>query len=162
MLNYQGEVIGITTAIIEDSNGLGFAIPSNTILREIESLIKTGSYTQHSWLGISGADMSYSIAQAMKVDVTYGWLITQITSGGAADKAGLNGGDQQVRINGERVTIGGDLIIAVDGTRVINGDSLMSYLEEYTKPNQIITVTIVRGDQTLDVPVELGTRPAVS
>jgi len=161
LLNYQGEVVGITTAIIQNSNGLGFAIPSNTILREIESLIKTGSYNQHSWLGISGVDMSYSIAQAMKVNVTYGWLITQTTSEGAADKAGLKGSNQQVRINGERVTIGGDIIIAVDGTRIINGDSFMSYLEEHTAPNQIVTVTIVRSNQILDIPVELGTRPAV-
>ncbi|MCX6667433.1 MAG: trypsin-like peptidase domain-containing protein [Euryarchaeota archaeon] len=160
LLNYQGEVVGITTAIIQNSNGLGFAIPSNTILREIESLIKTGSYNQHSWLGISGVDMSYSIAQAMKVNVTYGWLITQTTSEGAADKAGLKGSNQQVRINGERVTIGGDIIIAVDGTRIINGDSFMSYLEEHTAPNQIVTVTIVRSNQILDIPVELGTRPA--
>jgi len=162
LLNYQGEVVGITTAIIQNSNGLGFAIPSNTILREIESLIKTGSYNQHSWLGIAGADMSYSIAQAMKVNVTYGWLITQTTSGGAADKAGLKGSNQQVRINGRWVAIGGDIIIAVDGTRIINGDSFMSYLEEHTTPNQIVTITIVRSSQILDIPVELGTRPAAS
>jgi len=162
LLNYQGEVVGITTAIIQNSNGLGFAIPSNTILREIESLIKTGTYNQHSWLGISGVDMSYSIAQAMKVNVTYGWLITQITSEGAADKAGLKGSDQQVRINGVREAIGGDIIIAVDGTRIINGDSFMSYLEEHTTPNQIVTITIVRSSQILDIPVELGTRPAAS
>jgi S1-C subfamily serine protease len=161
LLNYHGEVVGITTAIIQDSNGLGFAIPSNTILREIDSLLKTGAYDQHPWLGIAGTDMSYSITQAMKVNVTYGWLITQTTNEGAADKAGLKGANQQVRINGEWETIGGDIIIAVDGTRIINGDSFMSYLEEYTTPNQIITVTIVRDNQLLDIPVELGTRPAV-
>jgi S1-C subfamily serine protease len=162
LFNYQGDVIGITTAIIQDSNNLGFAIPSNTILREIESLIKTGSYNQHSWLGISGTDMSYSIAQKMNVNITYGWLITQITSGGAADKAGLKGGDQQVRINNEWSVIGGDIIIAVDGTRIINGDSLMSYLEQNTTPNQIITVSIVRDNKQIDIPVELGMRPALS
>lgn len=162
LFNYQGDVIGITTAIIQDSNGLGFAIPSNTILREIESLIKTGSYNQHSWLGISGNDMSYSIAQTMNVNITYGWLITQITSGGAADKAGLKGGDQQVRIDNEWVIIGGDVIIAVDGTRIINGDSLMSYLEEKTTPNQTTTFTIIRDNQQLNIFVELGTRPALS
>ena len=160
LLNYQGEVVGITTAIIQNSNGLGFAIPSNTILREIGSLIKTGSYNQHSWLGISGTDMSYSIAQAMKVNVTYGWLIAQTTSGGAADKAGLKGSNQQVSINGALEAIGGDIIIAVDGTRIINGDSFMSYLEEHTTPNQIVTITIVRSNQILDIPVELGMRPA--
>lgn len=162
LLNYEGKVVGITAAILQNSNGLGFAIPSNTILRELESLIKTGSYNQHSWLGISGADMSYTIGHAMGVNVTYGWLVTQITSRGAADNAGLKSGNQQVRINDARVTIGGDIIIAVDGTRIINGDSFMSYLEEHTTPKQIIDVTIVRGKQLLDIPVELGTRPKVS
>lgn len=160
LLNYQGDVVGITTAIIQDSTGLGFAIPSNTILREIQSLVTTGSYDQHPWLGISGTDMRYSIAQAMNINVTYGWLITQVTNGGAADNAGLKGGDQQVRINGQRTLIGGDIIIAIDGTRIIDGDFLMSYLEEHTVPNQIITVTVVRNSQILDVSVQLGTRPA--
>ncbi|MCJ7572408.1 MAG: trypsin-like peptidase domain-containing protein, partial [Candidatus Thermoplasmatota archaeon] len=147
LLNYQGKVIGITTAIISNSNGLGFAIPSNTILKEIVPLTKTGYYDQHPWLGISGADMSYSIAQAMDVNATYGWLITSVTSGGAAQKAGLKSGNEQVIIDNERVNIGGDIIVAIDGTRIINGDSLMSYLEEYTIPNQIITVTILRDNQ---------------
>jgi S1-C subfamily serine protease len=162
LLDYQGKVVGITTAIIENSNSLGFAIPSNTILREIESLIKTGSYNQHSWLGISGVDMNYAIAQEIKINVTYGWLISQITNEGAADKAGLKEGNQQVRINNDWVIVGGDIIIAVDGTRIIAGESLMSYLEEYTIPKQIITVTILRDNQLLNIPVELGTRPAVS
>jgi len=162
LLNYEGEVIGITTAIIQNSNGLGFAVPSNTILREIESLITTGSYDQHPWVGISGTDMTYTIAQSLGVNVTYGWLITQITDGGAAAQAGLQGGNQQVRVNDVWVMIGGDIIIAVDGTRIINGDSFMSYLEEYTTSYQTISVTIVRNHQLLDIPVVLKQRPAAS
>jgi S1-C subfamily serine protease len=162
LLNYQGEVVGITTAIIEDSEGLGFAIPSNTILKEIQSLVETGSYNQHSWLGISGTDMSYSIAGEMDVDVTYGWLISSLTSGGAAEKAGLQEGNQQIRINSDWIIIGGDIIIAIDGTRVINGDSLMSYLEGYTQPNDSITITVLRNNQTLDIPVILGQRPSLT
>jgi S1-C subfamily serine protease len=162
LLNYQGNVVGITTAIIEDSEGLGFAIPSNTILREIESLIQTGSYNQHPWLGVAGVDMSYSIAESMDVNVTYGWLIVSVTSGAAAQEAGLKGGNQRVRINNEWVIIGGDIIVAVDGIRIINGDSFMSYLEEYSTPNQIIIVTILRDNQLSNISVELGTRPALS
>ena len=162
LLNYEGEVIGITTAIIQNSNGLGFAVPSNTILRELESLIMTGSYDQHPWVGISGTDMTYAIAQSLGVNVTYGWLITQITDGGAAAQAGLQGGNQQVRVNDVWVMIGGDIIIAVDGTRIINGDSFMSYLEEYTTSYQTISVTIVRNHQLLDIPVVLKQRPAAS
>ena len=162
LLNYQGEVVGITTAIIENSEGLGFAIPSNTILKEIESLVETGSYNQHPWLGISGTDMSYSIAETMDVDVTYGWLISGISSGSAAEEAGLVGGTEQVIINDEWVIIGGDIIIAIDGTRIINGDALMSYLEEYTTPNQQITLTIIRNNQQIDIIVELGARSNLS
>jgi len=162
LLNYQGDVVGVTTAIVQDSNNLGFAIPSNTIIKEIGSLIQTGSYNQHSWLGISGTDMSYSIAQAMGVNVTYGWLITSVTSGGAAQKAGLKGGNQQIRIDDGWAIVGGDIIVAVDGTRIISGDFLMSYLEEYTVPKQIVTVTVIRDNSPLDISVELGTRPALS
>jgi S1-C subfamily serine protease len=162
LLNYQGEVIGITTAIIQNSNGLGFAVPSNTILRELKSLITTGSYDQHPWIGISGTDMTYAIAQSLGVTVTYGWLITQITDGGAAAQAGLRGGNEQVRVNDAWVMIGGDIIVAVDGTRIINGDTFMSYLEEHTMPHQTISVTIVRNHQILDIPVVLKQRPSAS
>lgn len=162
LLNYKGEVIGITTAIIQNSNGLGFAIPSNTILRELKSLITTGSYDQHPWIGISGTDMTYAIAQSLGVNVTYGWLITQITDGGAAAQAGLLGGNEQVQVNDAWVMIGGDIIVAVDGIRIINGDTFMSYLEEHTMPHQTISVTIVRNHQILDIPVVLKQRPSAS
>lgn len=161
LMNYEGEVIGITTAIIQDSNGLGFAVPSNTILREIESLITIGSYDQHPWVGISGTDMTYDIAQAIGTDITYGWLITQVTDGGAADQAGLQGGNQQVRLTDEWILIGGDIITAVDGIRIINGDTFMSYLEEHTKPNQTIIITILRDNQTQDVSLVLKQRPSM-
>jgi S1-C subfamily serine protease len=162
LLNYEGDVIGITTAIIQDSNGLGFAIPSNTILREIGLLIETGSYDQHPWVGISGADMTFELAQAIGANVTYGWLITQVTNGGAADLAGLQGGNKQVRIDNEWMIIGGDVIIAIDGTRIIDGDTFMSYLEEHTTPNQTITVTILRNNQTQDISLVLKQRPSVN
>jgi S1-C subfamily serine protease len=160
LLNLRGQVIGITTAIVTDSQGLSFAIPSNTILREIGSLITEGSYNQHPWLGASGIDVTYEIAQAMNVNVTYGWLLTHITSGGPADEANLQGGTKQVLVAGELTIIGSDIIIAINGTRITNTDALSTYLEEYTTPSQTISITIVRGDETLTLSVTLGTRPA--
>jgi S1-C subfamily serine protease len=160
LLNWQGQVIGITTAIISNSQGLSFAVPSNTILREISSLVISGSYTQHPWIGASGTDMTYEIAQAMDVNVTYGWLLAQITSGGPADKAGLHGGTQSVLVAGATTVVGGDIITAIDGTRITNTDALSTYLEENTVSNQTINVTIVRGNETLTLSVTLGTRPA--
>ena len=159
LLNLEGKVVGITTAIVSDSQGLGFAIPSNTILREIDSLVTKGAYNRHPWLGAAGVDMTYEIAKAMGVNVTYGWLITQVTSDGPAANAGLRGGTKQVSIAGEYVIIGGDIIIAINGVRITNMDALSAYLEENTSPGQTINVTIVRSNQTLDIAVTLGTRP---
>jgi S1-C subfamily serine protease len=159
VLNYQGQVVGIATAIVEDSQGVGFAIPSNTILREIGDLINTGSYDDHPWLGASGVDMTYEIAEEIGTDVTYGWLIAEVTSGGPADKAGLQGGTEQVRIGEELVVIGGDIIIAISGTRITSIDDLSAYLEEYTLPGQTISLTIVRNNETTIVSLELESRP---
>jgi S1-C subfamily serine protease len=162
LLTYQGEVVGITTAIVSSSQGLGFAIPSSTILREVGSLITNGSYTNHPWLGVGGIDMDYWIAQATNTTETYGWLITQVTSGGPADKAGLRGGTTQTEVEGSSITIGGDIIIAINGTRITNGDDLSTYLEEKTLPSETINITIVRNNQIMTLAVILGTRPPPS
>ena len=162
LLNYKGEVVGITTAIVSNSQGLGFAIPSSSILREIQSLIVNGSYDNHPWLGASGTDMSLGIAQVMNTNVTYGFLITSVTSGGPADKAGLRAGTTQVQIAGSSVTIGGDIITGINGTRIRNTDDLLSYLEENTLPGQTINVALVRNNETLRLPLVLGVRPPPS
>jgi S1-C subfamily serine protease len=162
VLNYQGQVVGIATAIVEDSQGVGFAIPSNTILREIEDLINTGSYEGHSSLGASGTDMTYGIAEVMDTNVTYGWLIAEVTSGGPADEAGLHGGTEQVRVGEEAVVIGGDIIVAINGTRITGIDDLSAYLEEYTLPGQTIHLTIVRDSETITASLELGSRPTTT
>lgn len=143
LLNGVGKVIGVTTAIVSESQGLGFAVPSNTILREISSLINTGTYEGHSYLGVSGQDMSYSVAQEIDASVTYGWRIATVTAGGPSDDV-LNVGD---------------IIITLNGTPIRNNDDLASYLEEKTLPGQSLILTVVRGSSTIDVRVVLGTRP---
>jgi S1-C subfamily serine protease len=159
LLNYEGQVIGVTTAIVSNSQGLGFAIPSSAILREINSLVTAGSYNEHPWLGASGTDMTYEIAKTMNVNVTYGWLIAQVTKGGPADDAGLQGGTQQVTVDGQSVIIGGDIIIALSGTRIRGTDDLSTFLEEHTLPGQTINVTIIRNGQNMTIPLKIGTRP---
>ncbi|MGB9915343.1 MAG: S1C family serine protease [Candidatus Bathyarchaeales archaeon] len=159
LLNYQGQVVGITTAILSNSEGLGFAIPSSTVLRELDSLVKNGSYNNHSWIGASGTDMTYEIAKAMGVNVTYGWLIAQVANAGPAAEAGLRGGSRIVSVAGESVTIGGDIVIAINGTRIRGIDDLSTFLEEYTLPGDIIDVTIVRSNQILNVMLKLAARP---
>jgi S1-C subfamily serine protease len=159
LLNYEGQVVGITTAIVSNSQGLGFAIPSSVILREINSLITDGTYDQHPWLGASGTDMTYEIARTMNVNETYGWLIAQVASDGPADDAGLQGGTRQVTVDGQSIIIGGDIIIALSGTRITGTDDLSTFLEEHTLPGQTINVTIIRNGQEMTLPLKVGTRP---
>lgn len=144
LLNFDGNVIGITTAIVADSQGLGFAVPSNTILKEIYGLVVNRGYESHSYLGVSGSDMDYERAQDLGVNVTYGWWIASVVSGGPAATAGLRSND---------------VIVGINGTRMRNGDEMLSFLEEYTLPNQNVTLRIVRGIQVLDIQVHLGQRP---
>ncbi|MEM1606713.1 MAG: trypsin-like peptidase domain-containing protein [Candidatus Bathyarchaeia archaeon] len=159
LLNTRGQVVGITTAIVSGSQGVSFAIPSNTILREIKFLIEEGAYNRHPWLGASGVDMTYEIAKAMGTNVTYGWLITQVISGGPADRAGLRGGTKRAYVAGEWIIIGGDIIVAIDDTKITGIDDLSSYLEENTMPGQRVNITVIRENRKMVFEVELGSRP---
>jgi len=159
LLNMLGEVIGITTAIIQNSQGVGFAIPSDTILRELPYLIKGEEYP-HPWLGVKGIDMNFDIAKAMNVNVTYGWLIVEVLPNSPAEKAGLKGGAKTAYIDGLQVKIGGDIIIMINGTRIRNGDDLSTYLERNTHPGQNIQITVIRSGKAVNVILKLGVRPS--
>lgn len=159
LLGSNGNVVGITTATISGSQGLGFAIPSHTIIKELPSLIATGSYSGHSYLGIGMADMSYQLARASATNYTYGVLVENVSSGSPAANAGIRTGKTQVTIDGTQYLVGGDIIISVNGTRIINTDALSSYLEENTTAGQIVILGIVRSGSITDVTVTLGARP---
>ncbi len=149
LINLQGQVVGITTAAVSDSEGLGFAIPSDTIKREIVSLVNSGSYTQHPALNIQGTDMNLQIAQAMGTSVTYGFLVE-------SGSGNLKGGNQQANILGSRVIIGGDIIIGIGGKTITNTDDLLSYLESNTLPGQNVEFTVIRDGTQQTVTVTIG------
>ncbi len=159
LLNADGKVVGITTAGIIGAEGLGFAIPSDTILREFPSLVATGKYDKHSYLGISITDMTYELSKAVGANVTYGVLIEKIVKGGPAAQSGLESGTQSVDINGQTYTLGGDVIISINGTRISNTDSFSTYLERNTLPGQTIQFGIIRSGTYMLILVVLGARP---
>jgi S1-C subfamily serine protease len=152
LINYLGQVVGITTAGISNSESLGFAIPSDTILREASTLLSSGSYDQHPSIGASGIDMNYQVAQAIGTNVTYGWLVESLSYDN-----GLQAGNQMVTLStGDRIIVGGDIIIGINGIRVVTVDDILSYLEQNTLPGQNVDFTIVRDGQTQTVSVNIG------
>lgn len=162
LLNLKGEVVGMNTAILSETrqfSGIGFAIPSNTIAREVPSLISKGSYS-HPYLGIQGMDLTPAISEAMGLDrYTKGALITTVVPGGPADKAGLRGGIMDATIEGTTVKIGGDIILGVGHNIVKNLYDLIAYMERNVKPGDEVSLTILRGGRIMDVQVVLGERP---
>lgn len=162
LLNADGMVVGITTAGITGAEGLGFAIPSDTILRELPTLVATGKYDKHSYLGIGITDMSYELSKAVGANVTYGVLIETMVKDGPAAKSGLKAGKQSVDIAGSTYTIGGDLIISLNGTRITNTDAFTTWLERNTIPGQTIEFGIIRIGTYMVLPVVLGARPPPS
>jgi len=159
LLDSDGAVVGVTTATVVSSQGVGFAIPSDTILKELPLLVTTGGYNLHPLMGISTVDMSYQLAQLQKTNFTYGVLIENVTAGGPAAKAGLRAGTQPVTVNGGNYLIGGDIILSVNGSKIINTDALSTYLAEYALAGQTLVLHIVRGGQLMTVDLVLGTRP---
>jgi S1-C subfamily serine protease len=95
--------------------------------------------------------MTYQIAQAMGTNVTYGWLVESVSS-----QNGLKAGSTQVTILGSPVIIGGDIVIAVNGTRITNTDDLLSNLEQHTLPGQTVDFTVIRDGQTQTFAVTIG------
>jgi len=162
LLNINGEVIGMNTAIISSTrqfSGIGFAIPSDTIIREAPSLIEEGGY-EHPLIGITGRDVTPSIVEAMDLPRdTRGTLIVDILDGGPAEEAGLQGGDRTVMINGVPTTVGGDIIIGIDDKTVPSFYDLVFYIERYKRPGDTVTMTIIRDGEVMDIELTLGVRP---
>jgi len=159
LLDTNGRVIGITTATVSSSQGIGFAIPSSTILRDLPSLVSAGTYSAYSYLGITTVDMNLQFALASHTNVTYGLLIQGVVPGGPAAKAGLRAGTATVAIDGTQYLLGGDIIVSVNGTKVINQDAFSTYLVQNTIAGQTVNLGVIRSGTSINVAVVLGARP---
>lgn len=163
LVNDQGQVVGVTYSLESasgSSSGIGFAIPQQIVSKVVPSLISSGSYS-HPYLGITGTDMTSDIATAMKLPAeTHGALVVTVVSGGPAAKAGLQGSNTTVTINGVQAVVGGDVITAINGQSISSMADLIAYLELNAQAGQTVSLTILRNGQSMNVSLTLGTRPA--
>ena len=169
LLNSNGEVIGVNTAIRTENGvfqGVGFAVPSNTVRRVVPELIEK-QRVDYAWMGIIVAreDNGFGVAglaQDFDLPVDSGVLIRGIAIASPADKAGLRGGTRVVDVRGEPICLGGDIIVAVDGRYVRTMDELVAYLVMHKAPGDIVNLLVVRDRRTFEVPLTLEARPATS
>jgi len=157
LLNSQGEVIGINTAIenpMTGAQGIGFAVPINTAKDQLQSLL-LGQNIKRPWLGISGTAITANLVQKLGLPVDQGVYVITAVADSPAEKAGIKGGGTDS--NGSP-TAGGDIITAVDNTAITKVEDLVSYFNT-KKPGDNVSLTIVRDGKIMQVTVTLGTWP---
>ena len=167
LLDSGGLVIGITTAIRTDSGlfqGIGFAVPADTMRRVIPELIAQGQ-VEYAWMGISvmREDGGYGLAglsTVLDLSVERGVLLRGVSEGSPAHRAGLRGGDTMVDVRGEMVCAGGDLIIAINDYYFADLDELVTWQVQNARPGDEIELLVIREKRTLDITLTLEKRPA--
>ncbi len=160
LLNSEGEIIGINTAIISPTGasvGIGFAIPVNTASRIIPQLIAKG-YVSYPWAGASVQPLFPELAKVLKLKVERGAMVIDVTPGGPADQAGLRGGNRQVQAGNVQLTVGGDVITQVDQYPVKNADDLIKHIRE-RKPGDVVKLKVLRDGQFKELKITLQERP---
>ncbi|MFN8420370.1 MAG: trypsin-like peptidase domain-containing protein [Anaerolineae bacterium] len=162
LLNMRGQVIGVNEQIessVQQSSGVGFAIPSDIIKASADALLSDGKI-EHSWLGIAGSTLTLDLNEALRLNKDQrGVYVTAVQQGCPAANAGLKTGTQRVTLDGQQVLAGGDVIVAIDGQSVPDFDTLTSYLFIHTRAGQSVTLTILRDGKTQDVQLTLQARP---
>jgi S1-C subfamily serine protease len=158
LLNSRGEVIGINTMIAsngaEQSSGIGFAIPINTAKAVLADLTRYGKVRRPS-LGIVSYPIGPDLAEQMGLNADSGVLIQKVIPGGAADRAGLRGGNEQAYVGNTPIMLGGDLIVAIDGQEVTDPQDISAIMDKH-QAGDTITVTVMRGRRKMEIKLILG------
>jgi S1-C subfamily serine protease len=158
LLNSRGEVIGINTMIAsngaEQSSGIGFAIPINTAKAVLSDLTRYGRVKRPT-LGIVSYGIGPDLASQMGLAVDSGVLIQKVIPGGAAERAGMRGGNEQAYVGNTPILLGGDLIVAIDGQQVNDPQDINALMDKH-QAGDTVSVTFYRGRKQITLRLILG------
>jgi S1-C subfamily serine protease len=160
LLDADGRVIGINQQINTTSGGgegVGFAVPVTLVSRSLDQLRENGE-VKYAYIGVTTQALYPQLADRLGIDSPTGALVAEVVPDGPADDAGIQGGDQKIRFQGQEVDAGGDVILAVDGQKVVKESDLSRLIAQRT-PGDTVTLQVLRDGDTQDVDVELGERP---
>jgi S1-C subfamily serine protease len=157
----EGRVIGINAQIQSttgNAEGVGFAIPIDLARRALDQLLRTGR-VRYAYIGVSTQDVTPGIARRFSLGAERGALVTQVEEGSPAAAAGVRGGTRTEAFNGKDVTLGGDLIVAIGGSKIESADDVSRLVTTDLAPGQTVTFTVVRGTKRVKLDVTLADRP---
>jgi putative serine protease PepD len=149
LLDGSGRVVGVNAQIESESggnDGIGFAIPSNTVRSIVSQLLENGT-VEHAYLGIT------------LVAVPEGVAVTEVRDGTPAKAAGLRAATGSTTVDGQEVPTGGDVIVALDKTSISTAAELQGTIDA-KRPGDKVSITVLRAGERLTVEVTLGTRPS--
>jgi S1-C subfamily serine protease len=158
LLNARGQVIGINTMIltggVEQSAGIGFAIPINTAKAVLDDLVRLGRVRRPE-MGIRTIPIGPELADQLGLSADSGLLIVQVVPGSSAEHAGLRAGNERRYLGNIPIMIGGDLIVAVDGQSIEDQQDLSHVMQNH-RAGDTVTVTVIRGKKRMEFKVVLG------
>ena len=161
LLNMRGEVVGINTAIQSSTGeftGVGFAIPSKTVVKIVPTLIEKGEY-KHPWIGISGRDIDPDLAKVLGLKDAVGFLVVTVVENSPAAKAGLIGSEKTIEVQGVNYPMGGDIILSVDEVEVRKIADILIHLQRAKSVGDEMVLEILRDNRTTNVTIVLQERP---
>jgi S1-C subfamily serine protease len=162
LLDLDGNLLGVPSQIespVRASAGVGFAIPAAIVKQVVPALIESGEF-EHAWIGISGGTLTPELAEAMDLPATQrGALVSAVTEGSPAEKAGLVGSSKDATINGQQVKVGGDVIIGIAGQEVNEFDDLVTYLAREGKVGDTVELAVIRDGKETTVSLTFAARP---
>jgi len=161
LLDARGRALGINAQIRSVSGtaeGVGFAVPINSAIRSMEQLKETGR-VRYAWVGITTQTVTPSLARLLDLGAERGAAIQEVVDASPAATAGLEGGTREREVEGIQFTVGGDMIVAIDGAPVESAEDVVRAVTERL-PDETAVFTIVRDGERMDVRVKLGERPA--
>lgn len=160
LLDAGARVIGINQQIETNSGaneGVGFAVPISAVERSIDQLREDGE-AEYAYIGVSSQSLYPQLARKLDLDTPFGGLVAEVSSGGPAEEAGIEGGDEKLPFQATRYRVGGDVILDVDGRQISGPDDLAAVVAEH-QPGDTVTMTILRDNERMDVQLTLGKRP---
>lgn len=163
LLNERGQVIGVNTQIADsgvDGNvGIGFAVPVSLVREILARAEKDQDVARTGWLGVSGSDLFPDLAKAAGLDVDSGALLSTVTPGGPADKAGLAAGRRELKLDRRSFRVDGDVVIEAGGQPITTFTDLQEVVTSHG-PGDKLSLVVMRGGKRVPVTVTLGERPA--